>query len=78
MNTYEEVAIKIEPIMSLHLLKEDQFYTILGAKRNLIHIVEYINPTTKTLRIHYTVCYAYLIFYKTIANLIKKIFIFFL
>jgi len=42
MYTFEEVAIKIEPIRSMHLLKEKQCYKMLNANSTFlffIHIV---------------------------------------
>lgn len=36
LHTFEEVAIKTEPIKSMQLLKENHFYIMLGANRNII------------------------------------------
>lgn len=37
--TFEEVAIKIEPIDSMHLLKENLFYKMLKANSKFITII---------------------------------------
>lgn len=50
MHTFEEVAIKVESIKSLHLLVEHRFYKILGSMRNyLIHSIERINLKSKII-----------------------------